>query len=91
MAPRKRVRSAPAGSGEGEVIAAMLPCSCGNEAVVEKRGRTVCRTCANAIDGREYPLRGGRERCSFGSAVEARQLDMQRLHGPMRYQGRFIG
>jgi hypothetical protein len=90
MASAERFRSAPTGCA-GTKINALLPCACGCEAAVEKCGRTVCRTCANALNGREFPLRNGRERCSFGSATEARQLDMVRQHAPQRYYGRYLG
>lgn len=83
MADGERVRSAPSGSSKSTVS---FPCSCGREAVVEKAGRTVCRLCADKLSGHEYPLRNGRQRCSFGSATEARQMDMLAF-GPQRYYG----
>jgi len=38
-----------------------LPCSCGQPAVMEKAGQTVCARCATYLKGREFPLRGGKE------------------------------
>jgi hypothetical protein len=89
MANRERLRSSSAGSGDCEVIGD--PCSCGREAAVEKRGRTVCRECADNLTGREFPLRRGTQRASFGSFTEREQLSMYESHSPMRFYGRYLG
>ena len=89
MAPSERLRSSSAGSSGREIT--RDPCACGREAVVEKSGRTVCRECADGLRGREFPLRTGLERASFGSYTEANQLSMLEYQSPMRYFGRYIG
>jgi len=38
-----------------------FPCSCGQPAVMEKAGQTVCARCATYLKGREFPLRKGKE------------------------------
>lgn len=91
MANREWVRSTPAGCGGNQVNSAAAPCGCGREAVVEKCGRTVCRPCADALHGREFPLRSGRQRCSFGSNLEKLQLDMMDYRSTPRYYGRYLG
>lgn len=55
--------------------AARVPCSCGDPAVMEKQGRTVCARCARWLKGREFPIRRGkqftaneREKAAFSSA-----------------------
>jgi len=87
----QRVRSASAGCSGRQIAATAAPCACGREAVVEKCGRTVCRLCADELHGREYPLRSGRQRCSFGSNLEKSQLDMMEFRGTPRYYGRYLG
>lgn len=92
MAHGERVRSTPAGSGNGNLAAPPSAlCSCGRDAVVEKCGRTVCRPCADGLNGYEYPLRSGRQRCSFGSNLERSQLDMMEFRGTPRFYGRYLG
>ena len=57
------------------------PCFFGNlcesRATLEKAGRSVCRTCANRLRGREYPLRGASDQSLYltGRAA-AEALDM---------------
>ena len=89
MADFERVRSPLSGSTSSQVVSQL--CSCGREAAVEKCGRAVCRGCAELLRGREFPVRSGRDRASFGSNTEKQQLDMVDLHGPKRYYGRYLG
>jgi hypothetical protein len=91
MANGERVRSVPGGPGDRKVNAAAAPCACGRDAVCEKGGRTVCRDCAELLTGREFPLRSGRQRCTFGSFVERNQLDMIDGVSTPRFYGRYIG
>jgi hypothetical protein len=50
---------------------------CKERAAVEKRGRAVCRRCAAALTGREYPLRAPSKRNIYRSVIEAVEaLDM---------------
>jgi hypothetical protein len=51
-------------------------CGCGELAVCEKAGRTVCRECANQLKGMEYPLRTGRWRRGMGDIEMRAQLGM---------------
>jgi hypothetical protein len=44
---------------------------CKERAAVEKRGRAVCRRCAAALTGREYPLRAPSKRNIYRSVIEA--------------------
>lgn len=90
MAYGERLRSSSAGSGHSEIG---QPCACGRAAVVEKGGRTVCRACAEGLRGREFPLRTGLERCSFGSNLEKIQLDMLEIHGgrATKFYGHYLG
>lgn len=84
MVDRERFRFGNRGLAQSQVIERPVSgvCVCGSAAVVEKAGRTVCRTCADALKGREYPLRNGWQRSSWGSFTEEFQLDM--MHRPMR-------
>lgn len=57
--------------------------------MMEKAGRTVCQICADSLRGREYPLRNGIARASFGAFQEREQLSMielreTRLNAPSR-------
>lgn len=74
MALSERVRSTPTGSGHAEVGG--FPCACSAQAIVEKAGRTVCRTCADGLPGREFPLRRGWQRAGAPELTERRQLGM---------------
>ena len=50
-------------------------CEC--RAALEKAGRSVCRTCAGRLRGREYPLRGASEESLYLTGrVAAEALDM---------------
>jgi hypothetical protein len=50
---------------------------CARRAALEKAGRSVCRSCAGRLCGREYPLRGASENSLYltGRAA-AEALDM---------------
>ena len=51
--------------------------ACGQQAVVEKAGRSVCRRCANVLRGVEYPLRKPSAESLYASdRLAAEALDM---------------
>jgi hypothetical protein len=66
---------------KGEVAAGAVPCffwpDCQNRAEVEKVGKSVCRSCAAALRGTEYPLREPTLRPLYRSGFEcAEACDM---------------
>lgn len=39
----------------------MVPCICGKDATVEKQGKSLCSKCSTYYQGREYPVRHGKD------------------------------
>lgn len=63
-------------------LQATTPCffhrRCGNIAVTEKQGKTLCRSCANAINAEEFPLRAPTREPLYRSTDDlVRQLGME--------------
>jgi hypothetical protein len=53
---------------------------CHDRAVVEKRGRSLCRNCANSMNGHEYPLREPTSAALYASGFDCAQAtDMLEL------------
>ena len=71
---------------------AATPCffhrRCGNVAVTEKQGKTLCRSCANSISAEEFPLRAPTREPLYRSTEDlVRQLGMEMHRMDRRAEG----